>query len=472
MNATEEVFKQVLRKIVPGLEEKEKVLSLAQKLKKRVINEAETLKLDVKVEIGGSVAKDTWLSGDADLDIFVLFPKDFSKEKLEKKGLEIAINAVKEWKPIKRFAEHPYIEAKVEGTRVNVVPCYKVERGKWLSAADRSPFHTEYIKQRLEQDDLRNEIRLLKRFMKGIGTYGAEIKVGGFSGYLCEIMVLAYGSFFDTLITTADWQPGQVVDLQGFYSQLREIEILFDSPLIAIDPIDQYRNAAASVSEEKMSEFAFASKMFLKDPKQTFFFPPKIKPYSDSELEDVFQKRGTDTLFLSFDGVDTVPDILWGQLYKSMRSIQRLLKQYDFQVVKTSAWSDEKNLNILIIEVESSNISDSKRHLGPQANLKDAEKFLKKHLNAKETVSGPWIEEGRWIVTVKRQHSNAVSMLREKLMEGGRNVGVGSKLVESVKRSLKIYLNNEISEMYSERKDFVRFLTIYLIGKPTWLLKL
>ena len=31
--------------------------------------------------------------------------------------------------------------------------------------------------------------------MQGIGVYGAEIKVGGFSGYLCELLVMKYGGF-------------------------------------------------------------------------------------------------------------------------------------------------------------------------------------------------------------------------------------------------------------------------------------
>ena len=38
----------------------------------------------------GSVARDTWLSGDRDLDIFLLFPPGFSREALEETGLDLA----------------------------------------------------------------------------------------------------------------------------------------------------------------------------------------------------------------------------------------------------------------------------------------------------------------------------------------------------------------------------------------------
>ena len=42
--------------------------------------------------------------------------------------------------------------------------------------------------------------------MKGVGVYGAEIRVGGFSGYLCELLTLSFGSFTDILKAVSDWK--------------------------------------------------------------------------------------------------------------------------------------------------------------------------------------------------------------------------------------------------------------------------
>jgi tRNA nucleotidyltransferase (CCA-adding enzyme) len=50
------------------------------------------------------------------------------------------------------------------------------------------------------------EVRLLKKFMKGTGVYGAEIKIGGFSGYLCELLILKYRSFAQTIEAFAPLQ--------------------------------------------------------------------------------------------------------------------------------------------------------------------------------------------------------------------------------------------------------------------------
>jgi tRNA nucleotidyltransferase (CCA-adding enzyme) len=45
---------------------------------------------DVSANLVGSAARNTWISGTHDLDIFIMFPEDASREELEKKGLAIA----------------------------------------------------------------------------------------------------------------------------------------------------------------------------------------------------------------------------------------------------------------------------------------------------------------------------------------------------------------------------------------------
>jgi len=466
----EAVCGRVLRRIVPGPGERRRVLRLAEGLKGRVAAEAERRGLGVGVEVGGSVAKDTWLSGDVDLDVFMVFPKDFGRERLEGAALGVAEAAVEGWPWVKRFAEHPYLEAIVDGVRVNIVPCYRVRRGEWVSAADRSPFHTEYVRGRLGQRDLRGEIRLLKRFMKGTGVYGAEIRVGGFSGYLCEVLTLNYGSFVETLESASGWQRGEVVDVEGFYGgKLEEARVLFDSPLIVVDPVDRNRNAAAAVSEEKAAEFVMACRSFLEEPREALFFPPDVKPLSVNELKDALKRRGTETVFLTFVGVDAVPDVLWGQLYKSLRSIKRLMKQYGFGVVRGAVWSDEKTFNVLLIEFETSVLSRIRKHTGPQAFSSSVDRFLESHVGADDTVAGPWVEEGRWVVAVERQYRDAVSLLKDKLKDGGRSVGVASRLVKSVKGSLKILLNEEVTPTYSSNLEFAKFLSSYLVAEPSWL---
>jgi tRNA nucleotidyltransferase (CCA-adding enzyme) len=182
---------EILKKITPTREDRVRIEALAEELEQKVASSCAEHGVKAIVRVEGSVAKDTWLREEPEVDIFMRLPATVSRGVLNKVSLEIARKATKGSRQVERFAEHPYLEAFVEGVRVNIVPCYNVKRGEWLSATDRTPFHTDYVRNRLNKS-LRDEVRLLKKFMQGIGVYGAEIKIGGFSGYLCELLILYY----------------------------------------------------------------------------------------------------------------------------------------------------------------------------------------------------------------------------------------------------------------------------------------
>src|SRR4030065_2673287 len=242
------VCSQVLLKISPTAEERKKILAIAKELERKVAISARKKGVEAVVRVEGSVAKDTWLKDEPDIDVFMCLPPTIPRKTLGTVSLEIAREATEGWRQVERFAEHPYLEAFVEGFRVNIVPCYCAGRGEWLSATDRTPFHTDYVNKRLNQS-LRCEVRLLKRFLQGIKVYGAEIKVGGFSGYLCELLVIHCGSFVGTLEAFAKCGVGIVIDIENYYAgRERELRLLFDEPLVVIDSVDKGRNVASSVN--------------------------------------------------------------------------------------------------------------------------------------------------------------------------------------------------------------------------------
>ncbi len=188
-------------------------------------------------------------------------------------GLRIAKKAAGKYEQIERFAEHPYLEVFVQGYRVDIVPCYDAKPGEWQSATDRTPYHTDYIKKHFTAE-MRSEVRLLKRFMQGTGVYGAEIKVGGFSGYLCELLVMKYGSFAQTLEAFAHYNRRLVIDIENYYAgRQHEVSLLFPEPMVIVDPVDKGRNVASAVQPVKLYDFMAASRAFLRNTKQRFLFP-------------------------------------------------------------------------------------------------------------------------------------------------------------------------------------------------------
>jgi len=452
----EEICAEVLKRINPSESERKKVQALAKKLTEKVKEEAKEKKVKTEIRVEGSVAKNTWLRDCPEIDIFMRVPTTMPREAFGTVCLEIAKKATEGYKQIERFAEHPYLETIVDNVWVNVVPCYRVKRGEWISATDRTPFHTDYVKPLLDER-MGGEVRLLKRFMKGVGVYGAEIKVGGFSGYLCELLVLNYGSFIEVLRSAADWKEKTVIDYEGHYKRIDDAKKLFEEPLVMVDPVDKGRNVAAAVRKERLDEFVAASRALLKTPDLKFFY-------------NKINARGSAIVFISFEGIPTVPDVLWGQLYKSQRSLRKMIQQHDFTVLRDDVWSNEKNLNIFIFEVENRFLPNMKRHLGPPLRKRmECENFLRKHVGADSTVSGPRIEEGRWVVDVKRKHTDVVNLLNEKLGDCGRSDGVAELVSKAVADSLEVFVNDEALKLYSANPEFAKFLTEYLEGKQRWL---
>ncbi|MDH7477666.1 MAG: hypothetical protein QHH17_04710, partial [Candidatus Bathyarchaeota archaeon] len=226
----------------------------------------------------------------------------------------------------------------------------------------------------------------------------------------------------------------------------------------------------SAVQPQKLYNFIAAARLFLKNPSLNFFYPPETKALNLKELKHELAKHGLTLVFLTFPKVEAVPDVLWGQLYKSQRSLHKLLKLNDFNIIRDLPWSDEKNINMFIFEIEKRFLPPVKKHLGPPLEKEgECKKFLKKHLNNPNTISGPYIEDGRWVANIKRKYMDVVALLNEKLKDGGRSAGIAEQISQTLRKGFKIFVDDEIVEVYEKNRDFAVFLTEFFSGKPKWL---
>ena len=470
MQKIEAVTKQVLQQITPQKSDKAKVDAITRELELKVASACKEEGIEAIVRVEGSVAKDTWLRENPDIDIFMRLPTSIQRKDLGEVGLRIAKKAAGKYEQIERFAEHPYLEVFVQGYRVDIVPCYDAKPGEWQSATDRTPYHTDYIKKHFTAE-MRSEVRLLKRFMQGTGVYGAEIKVGGFSGYLCELLVMKYGSFAKTLEAFAHHNRRLVIDIQNYYAgRQHEVSLLFPEPMVIVDPVDKGRNVASAVQPVKLFDFMAASRAFLQTPSTAFFFPSETAALPLERLKSEIESRGSSTLFLVIDQVPAVPDVLWGQLYRTKRSLHKLIELSDYKIIKESVWSNERSLSVLVFELEQQVLPNIKKHLGPPLEREpECESFLAKYTVNEQVISGPTVEDGRWVVLLPRKTTDIVALLLDKLVNGGKNAGVADLIAESIRKKLRVIVNSEISGVYNENVDFAVFLTEFLSGRPLWM---
>jgi tRNA nucleotidyltransferase (CCA-adding enzyme) len=468
----ESLTKQILQKITPTKAEYTKVAALTKSLEQKISLACQQEGVKATVRAEGSVAKDTWLSDSLDIDIFIRLPTSIPRKSLDDVGLKIAKKAAGDARQIERFAEHPYLEIFLDGHRVDIVPCYDAKVGEWQSSTDRTPYHTDYIKTHMSKQ-LLGEVRLLKKFMQGIDVYGAEIKVGGFSGYLCELLIMKFGSFIETTRAFAKYNRSLLIDIEGFYADREnELALLFPEPLVIVDPVDKRRNVASAVQPQKLFTFIGAARAFLKKPSEVFFYPPKHEILSAEGLKEQLASRGSSMVFLVIGELKAVPDVLWGQLYKSKRSLRMLLELSDYKVLKDAVWSNEKSLSVFMFELEQQILPSVKKHLGPPLEREaECEKYLAKYENNDLVISGPYIEDGRWMVEFPRRTIDAAVLLKEKLLDGGKNAGMADLVAKSIQERFDVLVNSEVLEVYGRNWDFAEVLTDFLMGKAFWLKK-
>jgi tRNA nucleotidyltransferase (CCA-adding enzyme) len=102
------VYEEILEKITPTQADRAKITALAKELQQKVASACEEHGVKATVRVEGSVAKDTWLRKEPEIDIFMRLPTTIPRKSLGKISLEIARKATAGSRQIERFAEHPY----------------------------------------------------------------------------------------------------------------------------------------------------------------------------------------------------------------------------------------------------------------------------------------------------------------------------------------------------------------------------
>ncbi|WFO76091.1 CCA tRNA nucleotidyltransferase [Desulfurococcaceae archaeon MEX13E-LK6-19] len=465
-----ELEKNILKKIKPSLEEYKKIHSIYDKIKSILEETLREHGVEAEPSLQGSIAKDTWLSGERDLDVFVLFPSNWSREDIEEKGFTILLEAAKKIGSYQvRYAEHPYVRVFIDDVEADIVPAIKITDTKDIrTAVDRTPFHTKYVLENLPPDK-RDHVRLLKKFMKNIGVYGAEVKVKGFSGYFTEILVITYGSFRKVLEAASKWRPPVFIntigktngqDIKKIFSRLKRKYP--DAVIYAPDPVDPERNVAASVSLKSLAIFSLASRCYLMNPSEEFFFEKQdTVPYSDLIVELDSSER--ELLFLLFPITkDLPPDVLWGEIDRIRDRLVKLLENYGFEVIYSSTWSNEKNLAIIGVELERIRAPLLKYYEGPPYHITNrAESFIRKHLN--KAVAGPWItEDGILAALSPRRYSYVLDILVERIME--------YNVAPDFKKTMPIITTIEgLYVLASRDKGVLKWLTKIVLRKSNWM---
>lgn len=353
-----------------------------QELKKTIKEFLELLKnKDIKFFVGGSYAKNTFLKGNLDIDVFARFAYkdrflDISKEL--GKFLRSRFKKV-----VKVHGSRDYYHVKYNDLVFEIVPVLNIKKAnKAENIMDVSPLHVKFVKRK-SNGRIQKDIKLLKLFLKANNLYGAESYIKGFSGYVCELLIIYYGGFDKLIKEVRNWNKEEVI----CFSRNKEKILASMSkskkhgPLIVVDPVQDDRNAGAAIGKRNYEKFIKLCKAY--DGNKNFFVKKevllsKLKGYTIFQIKPLEGKR----------------DIVGAKLLSLLERMKREFVHYDFKI-EDYGWKFEDEVYFWF---KAEKLNKEKLHIGP--SVKD-----KKHVIA---FTKRWkkvtVKKGRACTILKRKY--------------------------------------------------------------------
>ncbi len=366
-----DVLKQVLNNIKPTKEEEilidKKIKDFISRIKVK----------DAKTILGGSGAKGTWLRSTNDADIFVQFNYNKYNDKSDKLSDVLEKQLKKSFKKIDRLhGSRDYFQIKEKGFTFEIIPILEIKKAaKALNITDVSPLHAKFVRKSTSKNKkLADEIRLMKQFCKANDVYGAESYINGFSGYICELLVIYYRNFLKLLKAASRWKDKEVVDIKRFYKGkdifLEMNKSKTHSPLIVVDPVQADRNASAALSSEKFDMFRKKAKEFVKKPSTKFF-----------EKEEFDINKLKEFVVVEVKTLKGKEDVVGAKLLKAFNFIKKGLSKEGFGI-KKDGWTWDKEKTAYFYFKIPKDADKLKIVKGPSISIKEhVLKFKKKHKN-------------------------------------------------------------------------------------------
>ncbi len=395
-----ELLSEAIKGIRPDKKYEEDILIRTDNIIKKINKNIK----DAKVILGGSGAKGTWLKT-FDADIFVKFNYNKYKDKSDELS-DILYKTLKRLYPkiIRLYGSRDYFQIKQDKFTFEIIPILDIRKTtEAKNITDVSPLHSKFV---LKSKKLADEIRLTKQFCKACNIYGAESYIRGFSGYICEILTIHYGSFLKLIKNAAKWKDPVIVDIKKYYKgkdifkEVNKSKLV--SPLIIIDPVQKDRNAAAALSNEKFEFFKKKAKEFIKKPSKEFF---SIKEFNINNLKEKFKNKNS--VLLEIEPLRRKEDIAGAKLVKAFEFLGKELIRRDFKLLDDGwDWSEKKKAYFYFV-FDKKLLSAIKELIGPPVKLRfHAEKFRRKYKRTK-------VRKKRIIAIVKRKYRKPKDLMRD-----------------------------------------------------------
>ena len=413
MNSAKKVIQKVLKKIKPSELEKKKLDEVINFCSESLSTALKKYRLRAEVFVGGSAAKDTWISGHHDIDFFVRFHKSYEGKdigRLLKHAVKSVFKNAKTVHGTRDYYQVTYKEFDLEFVPVLEVDSPAVAK----NSMDASLFHVEYVKKKIDEKPLlADNIRLLKAFAKAAGVYGAETHVSGLSGYVTELLMIHFGSFETILAAAERLKPPILIDIERHYKNSHDLVLnlgtsKLKSPVVLIDPVLKKRNASAAMQEKKFLKLLLQMRLFSRNPSEAFF---REKPCKIKDMKLNSTKRGTTLVVKKMQMDKKNPETFLAKIKSKTERIFAILEHLRINVYDYGFFQEKDDV-VIFFELETLKISKTYKHLGPPVWI------AAEHFNAFVKKWKHVYVSGSNLATDLKRSTTDVSKIAMKLLEG------------------------------------------------------
>ncbi|HTT45571.1 MAG TPA: CCA tRNA nucleotidyltransferase [Thermoplasmata archaeon] len=402
------VERDVAARIAPSAEFLERVARVRSELVERVSAAARDRSSPlVRALVAGSAARGTFLQDRLDVDLFLLFPPDLSRDRLREEGLALGRAVLTD--PETRYAEHPYLRGKFSGFTVDAVPGFAItDPSHPLSPVDRTPFHQEYLLAR-ETPEIVGQVRLAKQFFRSLGVYGSEARTEGFSGYLVELLVVRFGSLRGLLEAARDWRVPVRLTERGKEPPRLPPEVA----LVLADPVDPNRNVASALSRRNLGLFILSAGAYLDAPGHRYFEVRVPRGLSKEEAAARVHARSTHVTVVELPRPELVDDTLYPQVRKAARAIAEEVGRSDFSVLGEASAVGDRAV-VIVVETAHARRPAVRVQDGPPAGIDRTGNFLEKWgPRSPQVLQGPYVRpDGSLGVETHRPERDSEAVIR------------------------------------------------------------
>ena len=232
---------------------------------------------------------------------------------------------------------------------------------------------------------------------------------------------------------------------------------LHNSPMIMLDPVDPKRNLGTAISSQNLNKFIYLSTKFLNNPSNKFFISNKTK----------FNESLSDNLILVYFKHDkTTIDTLWGQLRRSFNHTSKYLSKNNFNIIRSTISSNDKDQSAFIFLLENLSISNTRLHIGPSSHMKNESiAFIQK--NKRQSLSF-WIDsDGKLNSLQPRQYSRIKDLITSSI-NSNNVLGIAPGIKDSFDKTSKIYIGQSVIS-FSTNKSWLYDSLGDVIGTESYL---